>query len=97
MHYFHSSVEPEKLKKLAEEKGLRAFCVQADLTNEQEVISCIRAAVGYFGSFDILVNNSGALVERRFLSQLDMDYWNKVICHQYDNHDAGNQGSLTSH
>jgi 3-oxoacyl-[acyl-carrier protein] reductase len=79
MHYFRSPEEPDKLKKLAEGKGQKALCIQADLTNEKEVIRCIEEAVGYFGPFDILVNNSGALVERRFLSQLDMDYWRKLI------------------
>ena len=79
MHYFCSPKEPELLKKLAEEKGQKALCVQADLTNEEEVIRCIEEAVVYFGTFDILVNNSGAMVERRFLSQLDLDYWRKLI------------------
>lgn len=79
MHYFHSSEQPEQLKKLAEENGQKAMCLQADLTNKQEVIRCIKEAAGYFGSFDILVNNSGALVERRLLSQVDTDYWSKLI------------------
>ena len=79
MHYFRSSEEPERLKKLSEDKGQKAICIQADLTNEADVIRCIKEAVEYFGLFDILVNNSGALVERRFLSHLDMDYWRRVI------------------
>jgi 3-oxoacyl-[acyl-carrier protein] reductase len=79
MHYFRSPEEPDKLKKLAEEKGQKALCIQADLTNEKEVIRCIELAVDYFGTFDILANNSGAMIERRFLSQLDLDYWRKLI------------------
>lgn len=79
MHYFHSSEQPDLLKKLAEEKGQKAICLQADLTNKDEVSSCISKAVAYFGTFDILVNNSGSLVERRLLSQVDTEYWNKLI------------------
>ena len=79
MHYFRSSEEPERLKKVAEEKGLKAVCIKADLTQEQEVISFIKEAAGYLGKFEILVNNSGSLVERRWISQLDMDYWRRVI------------------
>ncbi|WP_372776817.1 SDR family NAD(P)-dependent oxidoreductase [Mangrovibacterium sp.] len=79
MHYFHSVEQPELLKKLAEEKGQKAICVQADLTNPAEVSSCIQKAVDYFGQFDILVNNSGSLVERRMLEQVDMEFWNKLI------------------
>jgi 3-oxoacyl-[acyl-carrier protein] reductase len=79
MHYYRSPEEPKRLKKLAEEKGQKAIIIQADLTKQQGVMTCIQEAVDYFGSFDILVNNSGALVERRFVLKLDMDYWQKVI------------------
>jgi 3-oxoacyl-[acyl-carrier protein] reductase len=79
MHYYRSPEGPKRLKKLAEEKGQKAIIIQADLTKQQGVMTCIQEAVDYFGSFDILVNNSGALVERRFVLKLDMDYWQKVI------------------
>jgi len=79
MHYFHSSEQPEQLKKLAEEKGQKAIRIQADLTKNDEVAACIRQAVDSFGTFDILVNNSGSLVERRLLSQVDTDFWNTLI------------------
>ena len=73
MHYFHSSETPELMKELAVKKGLKVLCIQADLTNEQATIRCIKEAVQYFGVFDILVNNSGALVERRSVSEIDSD------------------------
>ncbi len=78
LHYYSSPDEPERLAQIAGEKGQKAFCIQADLTSEEEVIRCIKNAVAYFGSFDILVNNSGALVERRTLSAIDMAFWHKV-------------------
>jgi len=79
MHYFHSVEEPERLKKAAQEKGQKAICLQADLTKEEEAVSCVKEAVRQLGTFDILVNNSGALVGRRFIGQLDMDFWQKLI------------------
>jgi 3-oxoacyl-[acyl-carrier protein] reductase len=79
MHYFHSPEEPSVLQKMAEAKNQKAICLQADLTNESEVVSCIRAGAEFLGSFDILVNNSGALVERRFVSAIDPDYWKTLI------------------
>lgn len=79
MHYFHSAEQPELLKKMAEEKGQKAICLQADLTNPAKVSKCIQKAVASFGQFDILVNNSGSLVERRTLPQVDTAYWNKLI------------------
>lgn len=79
MHYFHSGEEPERLKKAALENGQKAICLQADLTREEEVRACIREAASKLGTFDILVNNSGALVERRFVEQLDTSYWQRLI------------------
>lgn len=79
MHYFSSPEEPEKLKKMAEEKGLKAFIVKADLTKEEDAKRCIRESVDFFGTFDVLVNNSGALIERRLVSDIDMDFWKKSL------------------
>lgn len=79
MHYFHSDEEPERLKRMALEKGQKAICLKADLTVEEEVVACIRKAVLELGTFDILVNNSGAMVERRFIGQLDLVFWQKLI------------------
>lgn len=79
LHYYSSPEKPEELKKLAEANGVKAFCIKADLTVEQEVIACIKEAVNYFGRFDILVNNAGALVERRAVEDIDLSFWQKVI------------------
>jgi NAD(P)-dependent dehydrogenase (short-subunit alcohol dehydrogenase family) len=67
LHYFSSAEEPEHLKKMAIDKGQKAVCLHADLTNEKDVVFCVKKAVQELGSYDILVNNSGALVERRFI------------------------------
>jgi 3-oxoacyl-[acyl-carrier protein] reductase len=79
MHYVRSSEEPGRLKTAALERGQQAALLHADLTREEEVIRCIKDAVECFGSFDVLVNNSGALVERRMLSAVDLAYWNRLI------------------
>lgn len=79
LHYFSLADEPERLRKAAEGKGQKALSVQADLTREQDVIACVKKAADYFGSFDILINNSGALVERRNVSAIDLTYWQKVM------------------
>ena len=79
MHYFHSSETPELLRELAGKNGLKVSCIKADLTNEQNTIRCIEEAVEYFGAFDILINNSGSLVERRTVAEIDTDFWQRVI------------------
>ena len=79
MHYFHSSEQPDRLKTTAIQNGQKAITIRADLTNEEEVIRCVREATGVLGSFDILVNNSGGLVQRRYLPQVDSEYWKTLI------------------
>lgn len=79
MHYFHSVEVPQKLQKLAEEKNQKAICLQADLTNEAEVIKCVKAGAAFLGSIDVLINNSGSLVQRKYLSEIDNDYWQTLL------------------
>lgn len=79
MHYFSSDAEPVRIQEIAEENGQKAICIQADLTREAEVVDCVKTGVDFFDSFDILVNNSGSLVERRYLAEVDLDYWNRVM------------------
>ncbi len=79
MHYFHSDEEILKLKKIAEENNQKAIILKADLTNEQNVKDCIRYGADFLKSFDILVNNSGSLVKRSFVEDIDIDYWKTVI------------------
>ena len=79
MHYFSSALVPEQLCELAESKGQIAYCFQADLTQENEVIQMVSKMKNIFGTLDILINNSGSLVERRTLSQVDLDYWYRLL------------------
>ena len=48
----------DKLEKLAAELP-EAFAFQADLSNEDEVVDMVKAALQHFGAIDILVNNAG--------------------------------------
>ena len=79
MHYFHSDEVPEKLKKLAESLNQKAVCLCADLTKEAEVVNCVKEGAAFLGSFDILVNNTGGIVQRRSLSEIDVEYWQSVL------------------
>jgi 3-oxoacyl-[acyl-carrier protein] reductase len=79
MHYFHSPDEPRRLRDFALGRKQKAICVQADLTSEPEAIHCVKQCGDYLGRFDILVNNSGALVERRLLKEIDSAFWQSVV------------------
>lgn len=79
MHYYRNEKEPKKMMKRAKSLGQKAFCYQADLTSEKEVSSLFDELSLHFDVLDILVNNSGSLVERRDLGEVDLLYWRKLI------------------
>jgi 3-oxoacyl-[acyl-carrier protein] reductase len=79
MHYFHSSEEPERLRVLAESRDQRAICLRADLTDEAETIKCVTEGAHFLGSIDVLVNNAGGLVQRRFLGDVNTEFWQRVF------------------
>jgi 3-oxoacyl-[acyl-carrier protein] reductase len=79
IHYFNSAEEPLRLKKIADGKNQKAICFQADLTKEPEVKDCIKSGVDLLGSFDVLINNSGALVKRSYISEIDLDFWKTSV------------------
>lgn len=79
MHYFRSGEVPFRLQKLAHDKGLKAACIQADLTKKSEAVQCVKSAAKFLGGFDVLVNNTGSLVERRTLAEIDNEYWNALL------------------
>jgi 3-oxoacyl-[acyl-carrier protein] reductase len=79
MHYFRSVEVPQKLQELAEAKNQKAICLQADLTNEEEAVKCVKSGAAYLGSIDILINNSGSLVQRKYLTEIDSEYWQNLL------------------
>ena len=79
MHYYHSSEEPFRMQQHAQGLNQHAICIQADLRIEQDVARLIDECKTSLGQIDILVNNSGSLVQRRKLSEVDNDYWQSLL------------------
>ncbi|GEA50522.1 oxidoreductase [Vibrio inusitatus NBRC 102082] len=79
IHYFSGSEGPEKLVALAESLGQRASFGYANLTDKDETQKCIENAVEFLGGIDILVNNVGGIIARKWLGEIDSDYWKTVI------------------
>lgn len=79
LHYFHSAEVPEKIKQLAESRGLMAVCIRADLTDSKDTARCVSEGAGFLGGIDVLVNNSGGLVQRRQLAEIDNEFWERVM------------------
>jgi len=79
IHYFSSSDTANELKAYAESKNVKAVVVSGDLTKEEDANTLVQKTVEAFGGLDILINNAGSLVARRLLSEMETQFWRKVM------------------
>jgi len=79
IHYFMGEEGPKELVARAEARGQRAAYGKADLTNEAETTECVAKAAEFLGGIDVLVNNVGGIVARKYLGEIDAVFWKTVI------------------
>ncbi|MBW7982897.1 SDR family NAD(P)-dependent oxidoreductase [Enterobacillus tribolii] len=79
IHYFSGEEGPKELVALAESRGQKAAYGFADLTNEPAAVQCVSAAAEFLGGIDILVNNVGGIIARKWLGDIDIKFWQTVI------------------
>lgn len=58
--------------------GSKAIAIQADVSNEAQVISMFKQTIKEFGTVDILVNNAGLQRDAKF-DEMTLDQWNMVM------------------
>ncbi|MEO8938344.1 MAG: SDR family oxidoreductase [Burkholderiaceae bacterium] len=58
--------------------GRRAIPIQADVSDEAQVVAMFAQAVKEFGTLHIVVSNAGLQRDAAF-DEMTLDYWNKVI------------------
>lgn len=78
IHYRSSAEGAESLKNAAPQ-GVRAECFAADLTQDAEARELVERSVGFLGGLDILVNNTGDLLGRVRVEDLDLEFWQRTI------------------
>lgn len=79
IHYFSSADTANKLAEYAVSKGQKAIAIIGDLTKEADANAMVEKTVQAFGGLDILINNAGSLVARKMLSDMDTEFWHKVM------------------
>ncbi len=79
IHYFSSADMAEELTKYALDKGQKALAIKGDLTNEVDAAEMVERTIVALGGLDILINNAGSLVARKMLSDIDTEFWHKVM------------------
>lgn len=79
IHYFSSAVTANQLMDYAIGKNQKAVTISGDLTKEVDANELIEKTVAALGGLDILINNAGSLVARKMLSQMETEFWHKVM------------------
>ncbi len=79
VHYHSSEDGARGLLDTARSLGTAAFMVKGDLTKEEDIIRVAAEAAAHLGGIDILVNNTGNLVGRRTLPEIDDSFWQQVV------------------
>ncbi len=79
IHYFSSEAGAREIRAYAPPLGRRAEVFRADLTREVEAHALVANAANFLGGLDILINNTGDLIQRRNLGEVDMEFWQRVM------------------
>lgn len=79
IHYHTSAAGARELVESATSRGQHAVSIQADLTVEAEGVACVHKAVDGLGGLDVLINNTGDLVARTLLEDVNIDFWQTSI------------------
>jgi 3-oxoacyl-[acyl-carrier protein] reductase len=80
VHYFRSKEAVEELQQEVKAAGVGEIIpIQADLTKEDTVTAFREKVNSLTSTLDVLVNNTGDLVERHTLDDIDNAFWERVM------------------
>ena len=79
INYHSSSVGADSAVKEIQAAGGKALALKGDLTDQKDVDALIARTVETFGAVDVLVNNTGGLVARKTIAEMDLAHWNAVM------------------
>jgi 3-oxoacyl-[acyl-carrier protein] reductase len=79
VHYNASEDEARDVVREIEGSGGEASLVGGDVSDVDEVGLMVGEIQDRYGRLDVLVNNAGSLVERRTLSEMTDDLWDRVM------------------
>lgn len=78
-HYHSDESGPKALVALADSLGQKAGYMYGDLTSLEETSRYVTTGAEFLGGVDILINNVGGIVGRKWLGEIDHQFWQKVI------------------
>ncbi len=79
IHYYSSEAAAQKVADEVEAGGGRAHPVQADLATEAGCRDLVQAVMLQTDTLDVLVNNAGAMIERKNVNEISWDLMQKIF------------------
>jgi NAD(P)-dependent dehydrogenase (short-subunit alcohol dehydrogenase family) len=79
VHYRANEAAANRLVKQIEERGGRAFSVQADLAKADSAATLVGEVLDRASRLDVLVNNAGSIIERHKLLEITDEFWQDVM------------------
>lgn len=77
--YYASDEGAKETAAAIEQSGRRARALRADLTQEDGAARVVDTALNDFGKIDILVANSGGLLQRSPVAECSLELWNAAL------------------
>lgn len=69
----------DEAKALVAELGDRVLALRSDANDETQVAKSFAQAIARFGQVDVMVANTGGLIERVKCADMSLDFWNKAM------------------
>jgi 3-oxoacyl-[acyl-carrier protein] reductase len=81
INYSQSKDDAEATAVEARERGVRAICVQCDVSDDGNVRSMIERCKAEFGRLDVVVNNAGTtfFVKHTELEEMTEEKWDRIL------------------
>ena len=80
INYYNTPKDAEETLATIQASGGKAIAIKADLTKWSECFRLVEEGQKAFGeTIDILINNTGGLVARKKLSEMDEEFWDFVM------------------
>lgn len=77
--HYHRSADGANAVKKAAPSNVRAESFCADLTQEDQARDLVQRSTDFLGGLDILINNTGDLLGRVRVEELDLPFWQRTI------------------
>lgn len=77
--YYTSEANAREVVATIEQAGGKALALYGDLTQEADVAHVVAATIERFGKVNVLVANSGGILQRSKVRDCSLDLWNRAI------------------